>query len=82
VDFSVSRSFNYFGEGRSLEFRWEAFNLTNTPYFGLPTRDVSGCSVNGVVGNNACLNSKSNFGRITSLQGDPRTMQFALRFMF
>jgi hypothetical protein len=67
VDGSVSRSFNYFGEGRSLEFRWEAFNLLNTPYFGLPNHDVS---------------SPSSFGRITSLQGDPRTMQFALRFMF
>lgn len=67
VDSAVARSFGYFGEGRNLEFRWEAFNLLNTPYFGLPGHDVS---------------SSSSFGRITSLQGDPRTMQFALRFTF
>src|SRR5438067_6220637 len=81
VDFSLGRTFGYFGEGRSLEFRWEAFNLLNTPYFGLPQHDVSSCSsINGVAA--TAPNHCGNFGRITSLQGDPRTMQFSLRFMF
>lgn len=71
VDFGVTRSFKYFGEGRSLDFRWEAFNLLNTPYFSVPAHD---CSSN-------CSTSTS-FGRITSLQGDPRSMQFSLRFSF
>jgi len=66
VDFAVGRSFNYFGEGRSLEFRWETFNLLNTPQFGLPTNNVN----------------SGSFGKITSLAGDPRVMQFALRFAF
>jgi|SRR5690242_2308705 len=65
-DFALARTFNYFGEGRSLEFRWEAFNLFNTPYFGLPTNNVN----------------SGSFGKITSLAGDPRVMQFALRFAF
>jgi hypothetical protein len=71
TDFSLNRTFKYFGEGRSLDFRWEAFNLLNTPYFSIPAHDCSSnCSTN------------ATFGRITSLQGDPRTMQFSLRFAF
>ena len=66
VDFALSRTFSYFGEGRSLEFRWETFNLLNTVYFGLPTNNVN----------------SGSFGKITSLAGDPRVMQFALRFAF
>ena len=66
VDFAVARVFGLFHEGRNLEFRWEAFNLLNTPYFGLPTNN---------------LNS-GTFAQITQLQGDPRTMQFALKFVF
>ncbi len=67
MDFALAREFNYFGEGRSLLFRWEVFNLTNTPQFGLPARD---------------RNSLSSFGKITSLAADPRVMQFALKFTF
>jgi Carboxypeptidase regulatory-like domain/TonB-dependent Receptor Plug Domain len=66
LDFGMLRSFP-FGEERRLEFRWEAFNLANTPLFGLPNRDAS--------------NPGSN-GRITSLAGDPRVMQFALKLYF
>ncbi len=65
-DFALSRSFRYFGEGRSLEFRWEMFNMFNTPQFGLPERNIS----------------SSARGTITSLAADPRVMQFALKFYF
>jgi Carboxypeptidase regulatory-like domain/TonB dependent receptor-like, beta-barrel/TonB-dependent Receptor Plug Domain len=65
-DFSVARTFSYFGEGRDLEIRWEVFNMFNTPQFGLPERNISSTAV----------------GRITSLAGDPRVMQFALKFNF
>src|SRR5262249_54917323 len=66
VDFAVARRFGLWHEGTSLDFRWEAFNILTTPYFGLPTNN---------------LNS-GTFGRITSLQGDPRSMQFSLRLSF
>ena len=65
-DFALARSFNYFGEDRRLEFRWEVFNAFNTPQFGLPERN----------------RSSNNVGRISSLAGDPRVMQFALKFYF
>jgi hypothetical protein len=65
-DFSLARSFAYFGEGRDLEVRLEVFNMFNTPQFGLPERNINSGSV----------------GRITSLAGDPRVMQLAMKFNF
>ena len=65
-DIGLARAFEYFGEGRHLEFRWELFNLFNTPQFGRPNNQVT----------------SSGFGQITSLSGDPRVMQFALKFIF
>jgi outer membrane receptor protein involved in Fe transport len=65
-DFALARTFNYFGEGRGLEVRWEMFNMFNHPQFGLPERNVD----------------SGAFGRITTLAGDARVMQFAMKFHF
>lgn len=65
-DFALARMFDYFGEGRYLEFRWEMFNMFNHAQFGLPERN----------------RSSSQVGVISSLAGDPRVMQFALKFIF
>jgi hypothetical protein len=65
LDASVSRNFSIM-ERIKLQFRAEAFNLTNTVAFGLPNANVSGGSP----------------GVITSLAADPRIMQFALRLSF
>ncbi len=64
-DFALLREVR-FTERANLEFRWEVFNLLNTPQFGQPNTDFS----------------SSSAGQITSLAGDPRVMQFALRFSF
>jgi hypothetical protein len=64
-DFSLLREFPIH-EQTNLEFRWEVFNLFNTPQFGNPNTDFS----------------SSSAGQITSLAGDPRVMQFALRLSF
>jgi len=53
-------------ESIGLQFRWEVFNLTNTVQFGQPSNNFSSGSA----------------GTITSLAGDPRVMQFALRYEF
>jgi hypothetical protein len=53
-------------EALGLQFRWEVFNLTNTVQFGQPSNNFS----------------SSGAAKITSLAGDPRVMQFALRLSF
>ncbi len=53
-------------ERTSLQLRWEVFNLANSAQFGLPSTNYSGGTP----------------GTITSLAGDPRIMQFALRLKF
>jgi hypothetical protein len=55
-----------FGDRYGLTLRWDAFNLFNTANFGLPARNISGGDV----------------GTITSLAGDARIMQLAVRFTF
>lgn len=64
-DFALLKEFTI-RDRTNLEFRWEVFNLFNTPQFGQPNTDFS----------------SSSAGQITSLAGDPRVMQFALRLSF
>ena len=66
LDMAVHRRFNLGRENTNLEFRWEIFNVLNRANFGLPNRTING----------------GGFGTITTLQGDPRIMQFALRLNF
>lgn len=66
LDFAVHRRFGLKRENTNLEFRWEVFNALNRANFGLPNRTING----------------GGFGTITTLQGDPRIMQFALRLSF
>jgi hypothetical protein len=50
----------------NVQARWEVFNVTNTPDFGQPGNNIT----------------SSSAGSITTLAGDPRVMQFALRISF
>src|SRR5262249_32982462 len=54
------------GGATSLTLRWDVFNLFNATNFGLPNRNLSGGDV----------------GTITSLSGDARVMQLAIRLTF
>jgi hypothetical protein len=65
LDFSLLKNFAV-TENWRLQFRTEAFNLTNTPAFGLP---------GGTLG-------ASTFGVISSQVNAPRQIQFALRLDF
>ncbi len=65
-DAALLREFPLGGERTNLEFRWEVFNVTNTPEFGQPNNNFSSGAA----------------GQITTLSGDPRVMQFALRLSF
>ena len=66
VNASLFKTFN-FTEAIHLQFRAEAFNLTNTAWFGGP---------------NTAINS-ANFGQVAKVQAnDPRSFQLALRLSF
>ena len=66
LDLSLFKDFRV-TERYRFQFRAEAFNLTNTPKFGMP----------------GATHGDSNFGRIdTTVAGTERHFQLALRFMF
>ncbi|HYP28315.1 MAG TPA: TonB-dependent receptor [Blastocatellia bacterium] len=65
LDFALHRRFP-FGEGRTLEFRVESFNVFNHPNYGIPL---------------PFPDFGPFFGRIVST-GEPRRIQFGLRFDF
>ena len=62
---TVSRRFQV-AEGQQVEFRAEAFNVTNSVRLGNPIVNLSG----------------GQFGKITTSNGGPRIMQFALKYVF
>jgi hypothetical protein len=66
VDAVLAKRFAIGGE-RAVEFRAEAFNLTNRPNFGPPARDIS---------------APNTFGRITTTIGAPRNVELVLKFFF
>jgi carboxypeptidase family protein/TonB-dependent receptor-like protein len=83
-DLSLSKT-TRLKETMNLEFRWEFFNLTNTPTFSNPESTIAAGS---------CIPSPSRqcapgtttlpstAGRISSTIGGPRTMQAALKLTF
>ena len=64
VDVSLSKSTRLMNG--SLEFRLEAYNVTNTPTFRNPARDISA----------------ANFGQITRTRGGPRVIQLGVKYRF
>ena len=72
IDMSLSKAFRLFGDNR-LRFRWDVFNVTNTPKF-----DVASLNV---------FPDRSGFGRydrtLAACDGQAgRCMQLALRYEF
>jgi hypothetical protein len=66
VDAALSKRFEVGGE-RYLEFRAETFNLTNTPSFGPPGRNIA---------------DVNTFGRVTSTVSTARTVELVVKFFF
>ncbi len=65
LDLSLFREFP-FKEARRLEFRADAFNLTNTPVFAAPHADMNDPA----------------FGQVTSTRNTERLLQLALKIVF
>jgi trimeric autotransporter adhesin len=67
ADVSMFKNFNFTADGAvRLEFRAEAFNVTNTPIFSDPNM----------------MYGATNFGVITGVQNSPRQVQFGLKLYF
>ena len=66
IDAVLAKRFNTGGD-RYFEFRVETFNLTNTPSFGPPARDI---------------NSPNTFGQITSTVSSSRTVELVFKYYF
>jgi hypothetical protein len=66
IDAVLAKRFSTGGE-RYFEFRLETFNLTNTPSFGPPARDI---------------NAPNTFGQITSTVSSSRTVELVFKYYF
>ena len=64
-DFSTLKNFHLF-ETHQLQFRFEAFNLPNHAYFGLPDNNLS----------------SATFGKVTSTRTSMHSLQFGLKYLF
>jgi hypothetical protein len=73
LDFSLFKQFSIERVGQ-LEFRAEAFNLTNTPQFSQPG-NTAGYTSTGP-------GNPNGFSTITGLRNNPRLLQFALKLYF
>ena len=70
IDTGLYKSFSMpWKETHKLQFRWEAYNATNTMKFDPNSANLS-------------LTSTAKFGQLTGQLGRPREMQFALRYQF
>lgn len=81
LDTGLSKTFQMpWNENHKLQFRWEVFNVANKQSFDAnnTTRSSYG------LGQDPQLNTASpDFGNIfTNIQGNPRRMQFGLRYSF
>ncbi len=74
IDAGLAKSFDMpWKEGHKINFRWDVFNVSNTPIFG-----GQAAATIGYTGSAA----GTTFGRYTGLRNSPRIMQFALRYDF
>jgi len=83
LDAGLAKSFTMpWNEGHKVTIRWDIFNVTNTAIMG--GADTSGFKlVDTALGYQPNKGTaSSSFGNFTATQGNPRIMQFALRYDF
>ncbi|MBI2687723.1 MAG: TonB-dependent receptor [Acidobacteria bacterium] len=80
-DFSLFKQVA-FTETMRLQFRAEAFNLTNTPTFSLPSSNSPSMTCIGRTPGSACNDNNPEFGKMSGAQATGRQLQFGLKFIF
>ena len=80
-DFSLLRRIHFSG-AKSLEFRAEFFNLLNHVNLDNPLSNFNAIPLQGIDQDTGAVISPGDFGRIISTSGNPRLIQFALKFGF
>ena len=70
MDFSLFKNFRP-AERVNVQFRAEAFNLTNTPTFTLPSASVAALTI-----------GNPGFGKLASSSATGRQLQFGLKVSF
>jgi len=80
VDASLGKEF-HFTESKYLDFRWEVFNAFNHMNLGLPNTGYC-LSPTSSGSTDLVHQSGCQFGQIFNIQNDPRTMEFALKFVW
>jgi hypothetical protein len=78
LDMGLAKTFKI-SERRSLQLRFEAFNVTNTQRMG--TFDTSRTGF-GLTLDPASANPPGNWTNYNAIQGAPRQMQFGARLVF
>ncbi|MBS1807824.1 MAG: carboxypeptidase regulatory-like domain-containing protein [Acidobacteria bacterium] len=80
-DASMLKSFR-FAEGKSLQFRFEAFNAANHPNWGNPGTGQPKEIRRNADGTTTTIAANANFGKITGMRGAMRQLQFGLKLIF
>lgn len=82
LDMGLGKAFNMpWSEGHKLQFRWEVFNVANYQAMGSIDTSRSGYGIPLDPARRAA-NPPSNFSQFTGIQGNPRSMQYVLRYSF
>ena len=75
LDMGIHKDFKV-DERQTIQFRWEVFNATNTVNFDGRVNPL------GTRGIDFDLDAPASFGKLRSVAGAPRVMQFGLRYQF
>ena len=77
IDLGVGKTWKI-SDSQAVKFRWETFNLTNTPRFDVGSLQAGGSNGLG----NLLFTNSVTFGQFTSTLTHPRIMQLALRISY
>ena len=82
LDFGLSKLIKMpYSENHNLRFRWDVFNATNTQRLTSVLGSTFAVGLDPFLGG-ATGTPTASFGNLTAIQGEPRIMQFALRYEF